>query len=151
MPALVEAFLLAREMRTLPLFLLVAAENRRVVQFCEDYRRAVERKNVGMLLQLAAPSYFEDGGNIDPNDDIDYESLKAYLESKFYDTKAIRYEIRYRRVGKGRKETMYVDYTYSASYKIPDGASEDVWRRTVADNRLELIPVEESYKIVAGM
>ncbi len=124
--------------------------NRRVVQFCEDYRRAVERKNVGLLLQLADPAYYEDGGNIDARDDIDYEGLEDYLKQKFRHTKAIRYEIRYRRVGKGRKNVWYVDYTYSASYKIPTEAG-DIWRRVVADNRLELIPRGESFKVVAGM
>jgi hypothetical protein len=43
-----------------------------------------------------------------------------------------------------------VDYTYSASYKLvtEDG---DIWRRRVADNRLELVPEGESFRIVAGM
>ena len=45
---------------------------------------------------------------------------------------------------------MAVDYTYSASYRIPTDAG-DVWRHVVADNRLELVPVGESYKIISGM
>jgi hypothetical protein len=124
--------------------------NRRVIQFCEDYRHAVEHRNIALLLQMADPRYYEDGGNIDASDDLDYAGLKKYLEDEFRKTKAIRYEIRYREVGKGRNNTIYVDYTYSASYKIPtkDG---DVWRRTVADNRLELVPSGESFKILSGM
>lgn len=125
-------------------------ENRRVVDFCEEYRRAVERKNIALLLKLADPSYYEDGGNVDTSDDMDYAGLKAYLESKFRDTKAIRYEIRYRRVGHGRRDVIEVDYTYSASFKLPT-AKGDVWRRTVADNRLELIPDGDKFKIVSGM
>ena len=124
--------------------------NRSVVQFCEQYRHAVEDRNVALLLKIAAPSYYEDGGNVDPTDDLDYAGLKTYLEDKFYKTKAIRYEIRYRRVGKGRRDITYVDYTYSASYKLStdDG---DVWRRTVADNRIELVPDGEKFKVVSGM
>jgi hypothetical protein len=125
-------------------------DNRRVISFCEEYRRAVEQRKVGLLLQLAHPSYYEDGGNVDATDDIDYVGLKDYLEERFRETKAIRYEIRYRRVGLGRKETVLVDFTYSASYKIPT-PSGDVWRRTVADNRLELVPHGDAFKIVAGM
>ncbi|MEZ4224081.1 MAG: hypothetical protein R3B13_24245 [Polyangiaceae bacterium] len=125
-------------------------DNRRVISFCEEYRRAVEQRKVGLLLQLAHPAYYEDGGNVDATDDIDYTGLKAYLEERFRETKAIRYEIRYRRIGKGRKDTVTVDFTYSASYKIPT-PSGDVWRRTVADNRLELIPNGDAYKIVSGM
>ena len=124
--------------------------NRGVVQFCEEYRRAVEMRNVALLLKIAAPSYYEDGGNVDPTDDLDYAGLKAYLEDKFYKTKAIRYEIRYRRVGKGRRDVIFVDYTYSASYKLTTDEG-DVWHRTVAENRLELVPDGEKFKIVSGM
>jgi hypothetical protein len=124
--------------------------NRKVIEFCEEYRRAVERRNTALLLKLAHPAYYEDGGNVDTSDDLDYAGLKQYLEVKFVQAKAIRYEIRYRRVGQGRRNVVYVDYTYSASYKIPTGQG-DVWRRRVADNRLELVPQGESFKILGGM
>jgi hypothetical protein len=124
--------------------------NRKVIQFCEQYRRAVERRNTARLLRMADPAYYEDGGNVDASDDLDFAGLKEYLEGKFKDTKAIRYEIRYRRVGRGRGSEIHVDYTYSASYKIAT-ARGDVWRRTVADNRLQLVPVKDGYRIVAGM
>jgi hypothetical protein len=124
-------------------------ENRRLITFCERYRHAVEQKDVATLLKLAAPSYYEDGGNADPADDIDYAGLKAYLLDKFQTATAIRYEIRYRRVSK-EKDLVFVDYTYSASYRIP-GPKGDEWRRKVEDNRLELVPYQDEYRIVAGM
>jgi hypothetical protein len=124
--------------------------NRKVVEFCEDYRHAVERKNIGILLKLAHERYYEDGATIDTSDDLDLAGLKVYLETKFKDVKTIRYEIRYRDVTLGRNNEIYVDYTYSASYQIPT-AKGDVWRRTVADNRLSLVPWGESFKILSGM
>jgi hypothetical protein len=125
-------------------------DNRKIVSFCEEYRRAVEQKKIGYLLELADPSYYEDGGNTDASDDLDYAGLRDYLQDRFSKTKAIRYEIRYRRIGKGRKNLVVVDYTYSASYKIPTEAG-DIWRHVVADNRIELVPHGDSYKIVSGM
>jgi hypothetical protein len=125
-------------------------ENREVVRFCEQYRKALERKDIGTLLALASPRYYEDGGNVDPSDDLDYEGLRDWLEGRFQDTKAIRYEIRYRRVEKGDQDRVLVVYTYSAAYKVP-GMKTDEWRHTVADNRLELEPDGKSYKILAGM
>ncbi|HEY6558666.1 MAG TPA: hypothetical protein VI072_15390 [Polyangiaceae bacterium] len=124
--------------------------NRNIIEFCEKYRRAVELRNAPQLLKYAHPKYYEDGGNIDSSDDIDYVGLRSYLEERFRATKAIRYEIRYRRVGKGRQNVVYVDYTYSASYKIPTEKG-DVWRRKVDDNRLELVPQGDSFQILAGM
>lgn len=124
--------------------------NRKVVEFCENYRKAVERKNVGQLLSLADESYYEDGGNIDASDDIDYAGLREFLETKFRDTKGIRYEIRYRKVEQTKEKKIFVDYTFSASYKLPT-ENGDQWKREVADNRLELVPFEDGYRIVAGM
>ena len=124
-------------------------DNRKLVAFCERYRHAVEAKDVATLLKLAAPSYYEDGGNADPSDDIDYAGLRAYLTTKFQDASAIRYEIRYRRVSK-EKDLVYVDYTFSASYRIPGPKGEE-WRRKVDDNRLELVPFQDEFRIVAGM
>lgn len=124
--------------------------NREVIEFCEKYRHAVEYRNVPKLLEFAAQSYYEDGGTIDTSDDIDYAGLKEYLESKFKDTRGIRYEIRYRAISAGRKDVIFVDFTYSASYKIPT-ADGDAWRRRVADNRLELVRDKETFKIISGM
>ena len=125
-------------------------DNRKIVEFCEKYRRALETKDIARLLTLAHPEYYEDGGNIDASDDIDLAGLKDYLTTKFDDAESIRYEIRYRRVTV-EEERVYVDYTFSASYRIPTEAGNDVWQRKVSDNRLELIPHEDAFLIIAGM
>jgi hypothetical protein len=125
-------------------------ENRRIIAFCEKYRHAIEERNVPLLLGMASNAYFEDGGNVDAEDDMDYAGLKEYLEGRFKDTRAIRYEIRYRRIKRVREDKIYIEYTYTASYRIP-GLKQDEWRHTVADNRLELVPDQSAYKILAGM
>jgi len=124
--------------------------NRRVIEYCEGYRHAVEQRATSKLLKMAHPSYYEDGGNVDASDDIDYEGLEKYLNTEFNKTRAIRYEIHYRNVTEGRKDTVLVDYTYSASYKIPTSHG-DVWRRRVADNRMQLAREGEGFRILSGM
>jgi hypothetical protein len=124
--------------------------NRRVITFCEKYRHAVEERDVPLLLQMASPSYYEDGGNVDPTDDMDFDGLRDYLEGRFKDTRAIRYEIRYRHVAYLPQKRIAVEYTYTASYRVP-GMHGEEWRHTVADNRLELVPAQDSFKILAGM
>ncbi len=124
--------------------------NRRIVEFCEQYRHAVEARNVPLLLKMADPRYYEDGGNIDASDDLDLAGFRDYLNGEFKDTRGIRYEIHYRRVSAGRKNTIFVDYTYTASYRIPSPTGEQ-WRRRVADNRLELVPHGDSFLILSGM
>ncbi|MBI5532759.1 MAG: hypothetical protein HY898_08605 [Deltaproteobacteria bacterium] len=116
------------------------SENREAVLFCEKYRKAVERRDIPLLLTLISPRYYEDGGNADASDDLDYAGMREYLQTQLTQAKAIRYEIRYRRVlGSKDTERVFVDYTYSASYKVPGIEDKDEWRRTVSENRLELI------------
>lgn len=126
------------------------SSNRKVVTYCEEYRHAVEDKDVGRLITMASPRYYEDGGNTTPDDDIDFDGLKDYLTSTFVKTQTIRYEIRYRKVTVNENKRVFVEYTYSASYRIP-GLKGEEWKHAVADNRLELIPEGDSYKILAGM
>ena len=48
-------------------------------------------------------------------------------------------------------EPIFVDYTYSASFRIPT-AQGDKWKRKVDDNRLELVKDEQGeFKVIAGM
>lgn len=126
------------------------SENRKIVRFCEEYRHAVEEKDVGRLLAMADGKYEDDGGTVAGDDDIDYEGLKAYLTGKFNHTDAIRYEIRYRRIYPVDVTMFHVEYTYSASYKQPSVKGTD-WRHTVADNRLVIQRDGESYKVRSGM
>jgi hypothetical protein len=125
------------------------SENRKVVLFCEQYRHAVEEKNIAQLLKLASGAYHKRGlGNND--DDMDYAGLKDFLTTTFQSADAIRYEIRYRKVTFAENTHVYVDYTYAASYRIP-GVKKEEWRHSVADNRLDLVPEGDAYKILSGM
>lgn len=135
------------------------SDHRRVVAFCESYRKAVERKDVPTLLGMASPDYYEEGPDADASDDIDYAGLRDYLTRKYDAVTSVRYEIRYRRIGvEHRKcgdaqascDRILVDYTYSGSYRIASKEGEK-WKSTVEENRLELIPSGETFLIVTGM
>ncbi|HYQ18075.1 MAG TPA: hypothetical protein VEQ58_20015 [Polyangiaceae bacterium] len=129
--------------------------NRQVIAYCEDYRHAVERRSTEALLKMADEKYYEDGGTVDTGDDLDRDGLRQYLQTEFAQTKQIRYEIFYRDISFGRSNQVFVDYTYSASYKVPlpDATKPEdaVWRRRVADNRLELVRDGEKFRILSGM
>ena len=126
-----------------------SAFNRKVIAFCERYRLAVEEKNVGTLLVLASPEYYEDGGTPTGDDDFDYEGLRDVLINRFSKVKTIRYDVKYRKVTP-EGDLINVDYTYSASFQVTV-AGQDHWFRKVEDNRLVLEQVGEQFKIMSGM
>jgi hypothetical protein len=133
-------------------------DNRDVVAFCEQYRHAVERKDAVVMLKMISPDYYEDGGNPDASDDMDYVQFKDYLTGAAYDqtgvsfqeATAIRHEIRYRRILRENNRVM-VDYTFSSSYRFPTTRGDE-WKRAVGDNRLELVVDDKGeMKVIAGM
>jgi hypothetical protein len=126
------------------------SDNRKIVLFCEQYRHALEEKNVSALVKMMSSSYFEDGGNTKAEDDIDYAGVKEFLTGDFLKTTGIRYEIRYRRVTFTEQKHVWVDYTFWAAYRIPGVKSEE-WHHKVGDNRLDLVAEGDTYKIAAGM
>jgi hypothetical protein len=124
--------------------------NRHIVEFCEDYRHALETKDVGKLIKMMSPAYFEDGGNTKNDDDADYDKTREFLTGDFSRSGGIRYEIRYRRVTTTETNHIYVDFRYAAAWKIL-GSKVSQWHHAVADNRLDLVPDGDSFKIVGGM
>jgi hypothetical protein len=124
-------------------------ENRDIVAFCERYRHAVEDLNVGLLLSLASPKYFDKSGTADGDDDMDRAGLEEVLKSRFKIIETIRYEIKYRSVYT-RNNTTMVEYTYTTSYRFNlDGKPH--WENKTADNRLELERVDGGFRILSGM
>jgi hypothetical protein len=139
-------------------------EHRRIVSFCETYRKAVERKDVTTLVSMASPDYYEEGRNLDASDDIDYAALRDFLTRKFAEANNIRYEVRYRRITVDRKKCLekdkdkkdiscnrvLIDYTYSGSYRVASSEG-DKYKSPVEENRLELVANGDSYLIITGM
>ena len=97
-----------------------SSENKKVISFCEEYRHAVEEKDVRTLLSLASPRYFEDAGTPRGDDDYGYEGLQRLLSIWADEVRQVRYEVRYRRITASRDRTdhVFVDFTYSASYTL---------------------------------
>jgi hypothetical protein len=125
------------------------AENREVVRFLEDYRRAVETRDVGALLQMASRDYYDDNGTPIGGDDVDFDRLREKLQLWRERVGDVRYEIRYRRV-LFRQNRVYVDVRYSGSFQV-ESQGDDQWSRRLSDNRLVLRREEDGYRILSGM
>jgi hypothetical protein len=124
-------------------------ENRETLSFVDKYRRAVETRDMGLLLSLASQGYFDDMGTPAGDDDIDYEALKAGLVRLREQVLAARYQISYRNVTY-LNDRVLVDILYTGWFRVdtPDGPR---WNRRLEPHRLVLVREDGSYKILSGM
>ena len=129
-----------------------SSPNRKVIAFCEEYRHAMEDRNVAKLVAMASPRYHDDHGTPKGDDDTDYETLPVELKDKLLKTTSIRYEIRYQKVIFTENNHVLVNFRYSASFRTPTKENDrGEWHHKVDDNQLDLVPDGEGYKILAGM
>jgi hypothetical protein len=123
--------------------------NREVITFCERYRHAVENMNIGLIMTLASPRYFDNSGTLSGDDDMDRSGLEEILKTRFRAINALRYEIKYIDVYE-KDSTICVELTYTMSFKYTVG-DRTQWANKTADNRLELEVVDGGFLILSGM
>jgi hypothetical protein len=72
--------------------------NRDIIKTVEQYRAAVEARDIDRLLMLASEHYFEDSGTPRPDDDYGYDGLKQMLTTRLVRVRSLRYRIQYRNI-----------------------------------------------------
>jgi SnoaL-like domain len=127
-----------------------SAENRDVLGFVEGYRHAVEARDIPRLLALASPRYLDHNGTVTGADDVDLETLRAKITALHSAIEDVRFEIRYRRVT-FRGERVFVDLTYTGSFRIGETGGGHHWSRRLSDQRIVLERKDESFLILSGM
>ena len=123
--------------------------NREVIDFCERYRRAVENMNIGLIMSLASPRYFDNSGTLTGNDDMDRSGLEEILKTRFQAINSLRFEIKYIDVYV-HEGVVCVEFTYTMSFQYTIG-DQTQWANKTADNRLELERVEGGFLVLSGM
>lgn len=124
-------------------------DNREIVDFIEGYRHAVEERNPAGIMRLVSERYFDDNGTPGSDDDIDYEGLRDRFQRWEGDVIDIRYEMRYRRITFD-PDRVFVDFTYTGSFKVRDVDGER-WSRRLADNRIEIVREDQELRIISGL
>lgn len=127
-------------------------ENRAVITFMENYRNAVEARDVGALLAMAHPQYLDDNGTPSGDDDIDYRGLQQKLSRWRERVTDVRYEIKYRTITR-EMDRVLIAYRYSASFRIAYDEEDQRWSRRIGENQLVLLydDIESRYYVLSGM
>jgi hypothetical protein len=127
-------------------------ENRDVITFLENYRNAVEARDVGALLAMAHPQYLDDNGTPAGDDDLDYRALQRKLSRWRERVTDVRYEIKYRTITR-EMDRVLIAYRYSASFRISYDEEDQRWSRRIGENQLVLLydDIQSRYYILSGM
>ena len=127
-------------------------ENRAVITFMENYRNAVEARDVGAILAMAHPQYLDDNGTPAGEDDIDYRALQKKLARWRERVTDVRYEIKYRTITR-EMDRVLIAYRYSASFRIAYDEEDQRWSRRIGENRLVLLydDIQGRYFVLSGL
>jgi hypothetical protein len=128
-------------------------ESREVVDFMETYRHAVEERNIAAIISMTAEDYLDEAGTPIGDDDVDSTTLVQRLTDWHGRVTDVRYEIRYRHVRFDELGRIYVEYRYTASFRMAGADGQQRWSRRVSDNRAVLRRDEESeeLKFISGL
>ena len=127
-------------------------ENRELMRLVEQYRRAVEDRDVHRILEMTSDYYFEDPGTPhDPTDDYDKDGLRERLEAAFGKVQDQRLAMDVRKITWDDQETTaFVDYRFVYRYQL-DLPGADEWREQSDLNRLEVRREGDAWKIASGL
>jgi hypothetical protein len=124
-------------------------DNRRIIQTVEQYRQAMERRDAGALLAMAAKNYWENGGTVTGADDYGWDGLREVLATRFQRAETIRYNMRYMGVRREGKRA-YVEVLIEANYTISTASGPQ--RQELRDqNQLVLEWDGRRWLFVSGM
>jgi hypothetical protein len=95
-------------------------DSRAILDVMTAYRAAVEQRNAQAVIDLADPSFRDDGGSSNPDDDLDYATLFTSLAKRFQRIEDVRLDMNVRRMEFDEQANgARVTYTYTLSFKMP--------------------------------
>ncbi|MBK6686719.1 MAG: nuclear transport factor 2 family protein [Deltaproteobacteria bacterium] len=124
-------------------------ENRQILTIVDEYHRAMENLDATAVLALVSPSFYEDNGNTNANDDYDLEGLKTNLTAEFQRTKALQLQLRVDAI-QVEDNQAYAElyYVVRAHNNYPAG---DKWETGTDRTRLQFERVGDRWLITSGL
>ena len=127
------------------------SETRQIIDVLQKYRVAVEHKDLDTLLKMADPSFRDDGGSVNPEDDLDYAGLKTRLPERLAKVTDLKLDLTIKRIELDEEEKFArVTYSYQLTFKVPDYTT-----RTQSENDIKQMVLKrdgsDGWKIASGI
>ncbi|WP_257458684.1 nuclear transport factor 2 family protein [Archangium lipolyticum] len=123
-------------------------DTRAILDVMERYRSAIEARDAKAIQQLVSPSFRDNGGTDDPQDDLTYANLPQALPALFSQLESARVDLDIRSVNVRSDGAATVIYYWNVSWRAP-GLIEKSQR----DSELEQMVFQKEdgqWRIVSG-
>ena len=122
-----------------------------VLAVVRKYRAAVESRNAEGIYQLCDKSFNDDGGTAVPEDDLEYDTLKARLNERMGHITDLKLDLTVRRIEFDTDESFArVTYSYNVSFKMPGYSSRTQSENDIKQMMLKRVDKNE-WKITSGI
>ncbi len=126
-------------------------QNREIIEVVERYRRAMTNKEIGTLISMAHPDYFEHSGSHKAEHHYGYDGLKKVLATRLKQLRTLRYNIKYRRVNWLSDKKVEVQIYIDASFQLAVADDTDTWDRFTQHNKIVLVKDNDRWLFLSGM
>lgn len=124
-------------------------QTRAVLDVLGQYKAAMEARDAGALIALAAPGYFDKGDAAHPNEARTYEGLKKELPEDLKNVKSVHLDVTLRDV-QVQGDNARIDYYAVLRYALATPSGEK-WFSQADDARMKLVKVDGAWKISSGL
>jgi hypothetical protein len=130
-------------------------ENKRIVKFLEQYKTALEKRNVEAIMEMVAKDYNDNMGSEDPSLQVDYLGLKEKLEKAMPRVQDLRLGIFVQHIAKQDKDKYEIVFYFNrhALIDIPSGekwaSTKEVCRMVIRKRSHKESPYE--FEILQGL
>lgn len=123
-------------------------QTRAILSVMEQYRAAMEAKDVPKIVSLLAPTFSDNEGTSDPTDDLTYADAPKVLAARLSQVEGLRLNIDVRGVHV-ENDHATADYYYTEYFTLPKLSSR---AHTESDiKQMQLVRVNGKWKISAGI
>lgn len=126
------------------------ADNHAIIDTIDAYRKAVEAKDVQGIAFLLDPSFKDDGGSTNPDDDLDYKSVSQKLTDRFAKLDNVRLDIDIRKI-QIKDDLASCVYHYDTRFTILGANGAKLARSDSEIKEMALRRVDHAWKITSGI
>ena len=126
-------------------------KNRSIIKILEKYRYAMIKRDMGTLMAMAHPHYYEHGGTHLGKDDYGYKGLLGVIRKRITQVQTVRYSIKYRRLRWLSKTQVSVEIYIDASFQMKMSDKESKWTRYSDYNKIVLTRHKGRWLFLRGM